>query len=128
MNILLDTHTFLWWITDDPLLPSGARDLIVDNKNTIYWSTASSWEIAIKYAMGRLPLPQPPENVIPLELGKNRVESLPIIDAHAFRAGQLPPHHRDPFDRMLVAQAQIESLSLLTDDPQIKMYGVEVRW
>ena len=128
MNILLDTHTFLWWITDDPLLPSGARDLIVDNKNTIYWSTASSWEIAIKYAMGRLPLPQHPENVIPLELGKNRVESLPIIDAHAFRAEQLPPHHRDPFDRMLVAQAQIESLSLLTDDPQIKMYDVEVRW
>jgi PIN domain nuclease of toxin-antitoxin system len=128
VKLLLDTHAFLWWITDDPLLPPNVRDLIGDSKNTLYWSTASSWEVAIKYALGRLPLPQRPEHFIPVELGKNRIESLPIVDAHAFQAGRLPPHHRDPFDRILVAQARIESFTLLTNDNRIQMYDVEVRW
>jgi PIN domain nuclease of toxin-antitoxin system len=128
MKFLLDTHTFLWWIIDDPQLSEKARELIGNGHNTLYWSAASSWEVSIKYALGRLPLPESPEQFLPAEIEKNRIESLPIIDAHAFRAGQLPHHHRDPFDRMLVAQAQAESLTLLSDDRQLSYYDVEIQW
>ena len=124
----MDTHTFLWWIIDDPQLSEEARELIGNGHNTLYWSAASSWEVSIKYALGRLPLPESPEQFLPAEIEKNRIESLPIIDAHAFRAGQLPHHHRDPFDRMLVAQAQAESLTLLSDDQQLSYYDVEIQW
>ena len=128
MKLLLDTHTFLWWITDNPQLSKKARELIGDGHNILYWSAASSWEVSIKYALGRMPLPEAPEQFLPAEIGKNRLESLPIIDAHAFQAGQLPHHHRDPFDRMLVAQAQVESLALLSNDQQLNHYDVEIRW
>jgi PIN domain nuclease of toxin-antitoxin system len=128
MKLLLDTHTFLWWITDDPHLSSKARALIGNRRNTLYWSAASSWEIAIKYALGRLPLPEAPEQFVLTELKKNRIESIPIMDAHAFQAGLLPLHHRDPFDRMLVAQAQVESLGLISNDQQLLFYDVEVYW
>jgi PIN domain nuclease of toxin-antitoxin system len=128
MKLLLDTHTFLWWITDDPQLSTKARELIGDGHNILYWSAASSWEVSIKYALGRMPLPEAPEQFLPAEIEKNRLESLPIIDAHAFQAGQLPHHHRDPFDRMLVAQAQVESLALLSNDQQLNHYDVEIRW
>jgi PIN domain nuclease of toxin-antitoxin system len=128
MKLLLDTHIFLWWVTDDPQLSTKARELIGDGHNTLYWSAASSWEVSIKYALGRMPLPEPPEQFLPVEIEKNRLESLPIIDAHAFQTGQLPPHHRDPFDRMLVAQAQVESISLLSNDRQLNHYDVEIHW
>ena len=128
MKLLLDTHTFLWWTTDDPQLSATALDLIADNRNTLYWSAASSWEVSIKYALGRLPLPDIPEQFLPAELGRNRIESIPIIDAHAFQAGRLPRYHRDPFDRMLVAQAQVEGLGLITNDSSIRRYEVEVYW
>ncbi len=128
MKLLLDTHTFLWWITDDPQLSTKARELIGDGHNILYWSAASSWEVSIKYALGRMPLPEAPEQFLPAEIEKNRLESLPIIDAHAFQAGQLPHHHRDPFDRMLVAQAQVESLALLSNDRQLNHYDVVIRW
>lgn len=128
MKLLLDTHTFLWWITDAPQISATARDLISDGNNVLYWSAASSWEVSIKYALGRLPLPDTPERFLPFELAQNRIESIPVIDDHAFQAGQLPRHHRDPFDRMLVAQAQIESLVLLSNDPQLTFYDVRVQW
>jgi len=128
MKFLLDTHTFLWWITEDQRLSPTANELISDGHNAIYWSAASSWEVAIKYDLGRLPLPDPPEYFLPVELEKNRIESLPIIDAHAFQAGLLPPHHRDPFDRILVAQAQVESLVLLSDDRHLSLYDVDLQW
>lgn len=128
MQLLLDTHTFLWWILDDPKLSTRARELIGDNRNTLYWSSASSWEVSIKYALGRLPLPETPEQFLPIELGKNRIESLAIIDAHAFQAGRLPHHHGDPFDRMLVAQALVESLGLISNDHQLSFYNVDVYW
>lgn len=128
MKILLDTHTFLWWILDDPKLSTKALELIGDNCNTLYWSAASSWEVSIKYALGRLPLPETPEQFLPTELGKNRIESLPIIDAHAFQAGRLPHHHGDPFDRMLVAQALVESLGLISNNKQLSFYNVDVHW
>ena len=128
MKLLLDTHTFLWWITDAPQISATARDLISDGHNVLYWSAASSWELSIKYALGRLPLPDTPERFLPFELAQNRIEAIPVIDAHAFQAGQLPRHHRDPFDRMLVAQAQVESLVLLSNDPQLSLYDVKVEW
>jgi PIN domain nuclease of toxin-antitoxin system len=128
MNLLLDTHTFLWWITDAPKLSKAARDLMGNGQNTLYWSAASSWEVSIKYALGRLPLPEIPEIFLPSELSQNRIESLPVIDAHAFRAGHLPRYHRDPFDRMLIAQAQVESLVILSNDQKLGLYGVEVCW
>jgi PIN domain nuclease of toxin-antitoxin system len=78
--------------------------------------------------LGRLPLPDDPANFLPAELGKNRIESLPIVDTHAFQAGSLPRHHRDPFDRMLVAQAQVESLELISNDPKINLYDVRTCW
>jgi PIN domain nuclease of toxin-antitoxin system len=128
MNILLDTHVFLWWITDDAQLSATARRLITDSGNILYWSAASSWEIAIKYALGRLPLPEKPEQFLTEELEKNRIESLPITDGHAFHAGRLPRHHKDPFDRMLIAQARTDSLLLLSCDSIFNLYDVETAW
>jgi PIN domain nuclease of toxin-antitoxin system len=128
MNLLLDTHVFLWWISDARQLSKPARECIADGQNTLYWSAASSWEVAIKHALGRLKLPKPPDRFIPTELAKNRVESLPIIDAHALRAGMLPSHHRDPFVRMLVAQAQMEGLVLVSNDPTLSHYEVSIEW
>ena len=128
MRILLDTHTFLWWIANAPQLSKTARRLIGDAGNVLYWSAASSWEAAIKHSLGKLPLPAAPEVFFPAELLLNQVELLPILDAHAFQAAQLPAHHKDPFDRMLVAQAQMEDLVLLSDDSQIRPYDVDVRW
>ena len=128
MRLLLDTHAFFWWITDDPQLSTKARELISDSHNTMYWSAASSWEVSIKYALGRLPLPETPDEFLPVELVKNRIESLSVIDAHAFQAGRLPRHHADPFDRMLVAQAQIESLVILSNDRKLSHYDVDILW
>lgn len=115
MKYLLDTHTFLWWITDSDRLPHTAREIIGDGSSELYWSPAGSWEIAIKHHLGRLPLPGPPESLIPAELAKNRINPLPILDSHAFKAGQLPMHHRDPFDRLLIAQAQLESMEIISN-------------
>ncbi len=128
MNVLLDTHAFLWWITDDSQLSETARNMIGTGKNTLYWSAASSWEVAIKYALARLPLPEEPGKFLTEELGKNRIESLSISDMHAFLAGRLPHHHKDPFDRMLIAQAKAESLILLSRDSIFNAYDVQVEW
>ncbi|MCW5210336.1 type II toxin-antitoxin system VapC family toxin [Desulfobulbus sp. N3] len=128
MNILLDTHAFLWWITDDAQLSETARRLIKDNGNTLYWSAASSWEVGIKYALGRLPLPDAPEIFLAQELAGNQIESLPITDRYAFQAGRLPRHHKDPFDRMLIAQAMTDSLILLSCDSFFDLYDVQVMW
>ena len=128
MKFLLDTHSFLWWITDSQLISQTAQEIIGDSNNDLFWSAASSWEVAIKYNLGRLMLPEAPELFIPTELVKNRIESLPIVDKHSFRAGQLPIHHRDPFDRMLIAQAQIEGMKIISNDHQISLYDIEMTW
>ena len=99
-----------------------------DGRNRLLWSVASSWEVAIKFALQRLPLPKPPARLLPEHLSQNRVDTLLITNAHAWRAGELPLHHRDPFDRMLVAQAQIEKIPLLSADPQLRTYEIEVMW
>ena len=128
MKILLDTHAFLWWITDDQKLSSRAREVISDAENELFFSAASGWEISIKVQLGRLKLPEEPERFIPEQLRMNFIRSLPIQMRHALFVSTLPNHHRDPFDRMLVAQAQLEEMSILSADLQISRYQVELIW
>ncbi len=128
MRFLLDTHTFLWWITDDPQLSSRAREVMADAAQELFLSAASGWEIAIKVRLGKLTLPEDREAYISEQLRINAIQSLPVRMAHALHVAGLPDHHRDPFDRMLVAQCQLEGLPILTVDPQISKYDVDVVW
>jgi PIN domain nuclease of toxin-antitoxin system len=128
MNVLLDTHAFLWWIADDPRLSQTARDAISDPDNEILVSAASAWEIAIKVGIGRLTVPAPAKRFVPSQVQRNGFVALPIQFEHALGAEGLPRHHKDPFDRMLVAQARAEKLILVTDDPLIQRYNVETLW
>ena len=128
MRYLLDTHTFLWWIVDSDLLSRRVREIISDGANTLYLSAASGWEIAIKAELGRLQLPDEPGKVIPEQMSLNTIVGLPIQMSHALHVHSLPKHHRDPFDRMLIAQSQVEQLPILTSDPDLAKYEVEVVW
>ncbi len=110
MKALLDTQVFLWWISDDPRLSSRASAIIKDGNNKLFLSAASGWEIAIKVRLGRLTLPEPLETFVPEQMALNAIEGLPIQMSHALHVYTLPDHHRDPFDRLLVAQAQLENL------------------
>ena len=128
MRALLDTHVFLWWISDDPRLSTHARKIITDGENTLFLSAASGWEIAIKAKLGRLKLPEPLETFVPEQMALNAIESLPIQMSHALHVHTLPLHHRDPFDRLLVAQAQLDNLPILTADPKIALYAIRTVW
>ena len=128
MRLLLDTHTFLWWISNDTRLSSRAREIISNGNNELLLSAASGWEIAIKVRLGRLQLPYEPERFIPEQLVINAIQSLPIKISHALHTYSLPIYHRDPFDRIIIAQAQLEGLPILTSDPQIAKYKVEIIW
>lgn len=128
MRILFDTHCWLWWLADDPRLEREARELITDRRNLLYLSAASSLEIAIKLSLGKLRLPEPPADYVPGRLAAEGMTALPIHHAHALHVATLPHHHRDPFDRLLIAQAQIERLPILTADEQLKAYDVEILW
>lgn len=123
MRLLLDTHILLWWLTDDPLLPTAARGAITDRQSAVYVSTATVWEIAIKRSLGRLDFPLDEMEGILADEGFN---PLPIAVAHAARAGSLPAIHRDPFDRMLVAQAQVEGLTVVSVDSMVRRYAVAI--
>ncbi|MBM4429845.1 MAG: type II toxin-antitoxin system VapC family toxin [Chloroflexi bacterium] len=126
MRILLDTQIFLWWIMDSPLLSQSARSLTAEGNNELFLSAASGWEIAIKTRLGRLQLPDAPERFVPEQLAQNRILSLPVLMSHALHVANLPDHHNDPFDRLLVAQAQVEDLPILTSDPNIARYDVRI--
>lgn len=128
MKYLIDTHAFLWWITDSQSLSKKVREIIGKAGNDLFWSVASSWEVAIKYKLGRLPLPDTPSVFITSELFKNRIESVQITNEHAFTAGQLPPHHKDPFDRMLISQAQLEDMTILSSHSTFQVYEVKTVW
>jgi len=119
-RVLLDTHVLLWWLADNPRLGSEARRLIGAAANSIHVSAASTWEIAIKQGLGKVTAPDDLDSIVERE----GFEKLPITLFHGQQAGQLPPLHRDPFDRMLVAQAQAEGLEIITGDLQIPRYGV----
>ncbi|MGH7899199.1 MAG: type II toxin-antitoxin system VapC family toxin [Candidatus Binatia bacterium] len=120
MNLLLDTHAFLWWLADDRRLSKGARDEIAAAQTTVYVSAATIWEIAIKVAAGRLNIERAD---IVGEITANGFRELPIRAAHANAAGRLPRHHDDPFDRMLIAQGLAEGLKIVTRDPDFAPYG-----
>lgn len=128
MKVLLDTQVFLWWVTNDARLSSRARDLISNGENEVMLSAASGWEIAIKSRLGKIQLPADPERFVPEQLMSNSFSGLPVLLDHALRVCALPDHHRDPFDRMLVAQGQLEHLPIITADSQIGKYDVEVIW
>jgi PIN domain nuclease of toxin-antitoxin system len=128
MKYLLDTHTFLWWNLEDPQLSPQAKEIIANGKNEIYLSAASAWEIAIKAAKGRLILPDDPTQYIADRMNFNRFQSLSVKISHACLVYQLPLHHNDPFDRLLIAQSQAEALPLLSGDVEISQYQVDVIW
>ncbi len=128
MRVLLDTHTLLWWIAEDARLSHKACDVMADGRNVLLVSAASGWEIAIKVGLGRIELPRPIAAFLSEQLRQNQMDVLPVQMSHALRVQELPPLHRDPFDRMLVAQAQLERLPILTADPSIARYDVEVVW
>jgi PIN domain nuclease of toxin-antitoxin system len=123
MNLLLDTHVFLWAVDNDPQLSSAARAAIIDGNNLVFVSAATAWEIAIKKATGKLTLPQ--GNYLD-ELRAHRFTPLDITTEHALAVEHLPPYHKDPFDRLLIAQAQIEKLVLVTADARIKQYAIQI--
>ena len=128
MRLLLDTHTFLWWIIDDTQLSSTARHIISDPQNELFLSAVSGWEIAIKAQLGKLKVPVELEDFIVKHMLHNAFNGLPIQMGHTLHVYNLPPLHRDPFDRLLVAQSQIEDFPILTADPQISQYEVQVIW
>ncbi len=128
MRILIDTECWLWSLSEFRRLNAAARSIIADRGNTIYLSAASSWEISIKCALGKLGLPEPPEKYVPSRMSAQDIKALPIEHVHALQVFSLPRHHRDPFDRMLIAQAQTESLTILTADKAFKYYDVELIW
>jgi len=122
VSFLLDTHILLWWLSDDPLLPRVAREAIASADSEVLVSAATAWEIAIKQAAGRLDAPADLLEAVEA----NDFETLPITAAHAIAAGALPPHHSDPFDRMLLAQAGAESLTLISVDIRFPQYDVDL--
>ncbi|MCU0834847.1 MAG: type II toxin-antitoxin system VapC family toxin [Chromatiaceae bacterium] len=122
MRLLLDTHVALWALTDDPRLSEPARALIADPANDVLVSAASVWEIAIKHALGRGDMPISGDQALDW-FRQAGYQLLPIAPEHAAAVEHLPDHHRDPFDRMLVAQAMAEPLRLLTHDPLVLRYG-----
>ena len=128
MRALLDTHAFLWWVTDDSRLSSTAQRIITEPGNSLFLSAASAWEIVIKVRLGKLTLPDAPEIYIPNRLELNRFESLPIQIVHTLQVTNLPDLHRDPFDRIIIAQSQVEKMPILTVDRRITQYPVDVIW
>ena len=128
MDLLLDTHALLWWLTADAQLGPQASAAIQHSSNRVYVSAVSAWEIAIKAATRKLQLPDPPPQYVTSRIAQNGFEPLPILLSHALHTYTLPPLHRDPFDRILIAQSQVESLPLLTADTQIMQYAVQVLW
>jgi PIN domain nuclease of toxin-antitoxin system len=128
MKLLLDTHALLWWLFDDPQLSPEARTAIADFDNTIFVSSASAWEIATKHRLGRLPEAAAVAKRLPTLLQRATFTPLPISVEHALAAGSLLGAHKDPFDRMLIAQARLEKLSVATIDKVFKDYGIAVVW
>ena len=128
MKVLMDTHVFLWWIEDNPRLSPRAREIISDIENEVFLSAASGWEIAIKARLGRIKLPQDPARFVMEQVTINAFRTLPIQLNHTLHVYTLPPIHRDPFDRILIAQSQLENIPIITADSYIAKYPVEVIW
>ena len=128
MRLLVDTHCWLWQLDSPERLNDAAREALTDGENEIFFSAASVWEIVIKTSIGKLSLPVPPREFIPSRLAALRHQSLAITQAHALALASLPLHHRDPFDRILIAQTRSEGLTLVTADAALVAYDVEILW
>lgn len=128
MKLLLDTCTFLWIAENSPRLSAAATSLFMDPENERYLSTASAWEIGIKFAIGRLPLPDKPDVFVPQMRNASGLHSLAVDEESALLAGRLKAFHSDPFDRMLVAQAVVHGMTILSPDPAIEQYAVRIAW
>ena len=128
MKFLIDTECWLWSLAEPGRLNSEAQAALVSADNEIYLSAVSSWEIAIKAAISKLALPEPPAVYVPKRMASENIRSLPIEHTHALRVYSLPTHHTDPFDRLLIAQAQTEALPIMTADRQFANYDVQLIW
>ena len=126
MQILLDTQVWLWLCKSPEKLSKQTRRQLLNERNELLLSAASVWEIAIKYSLRKLPLPSPPGEYIPEGLTMTDTHPVAVQFSHAIRVAQLPFHHRDPFDRLLIAQAQTEGVPIVTSDPKFKPYDVEI--
>ena len=127
-RLLLDTHAFLWFVTEDPKLSAAAQRMIAAGSNEPLLSAACVWEIVIKVSIGRLPIPGPLDSFIPEQLSTNRIALLPIELKHLLEIARLPLHHRDPFDRLLIAQAVVEGIPIVSADPAFDRYPIERIW
>jgi PIN domain nuclease of toxin-antitoxin system len=123
VRLLLDSHAFLWWLAEDKKLSPEARDAVADPSSIVHVSAATIWELAIKAALGKLDL-QGADLVE--EIAENDFVELPMTARHSSVAANLPRHHQDPFDRMLIAQAQVEGLTVVTRDPAFRSYGIAI--
>lgn len=128
MRALLDTHAFIWWANDDPSLTEAAREVIGDARNEVFLSAASTWEMAIKIAIGKLTLTLPIKAFVLSQLSLYQFRPLPITYEHSYGVELLPQHHRDPFDRLLISQAMVENLVILTADAKFAPYGIQTLW
>ena len=125
MTYLLDTHVWLWMLADPSRIRPDLAAELQAHQTRLLLSAASSWEIAIKWAVGRLSLPEPPATYVPSRMQRTNVESLAVTHPHALQVATLPRHHRDPFDRVLIAQAQLEGVAIVTADRALDDYDVE---
>ena len=128
MKVLLDTHAFIWWDSDPTKLSPQARAACEDRANVVLLSVASAWEMQIKLQLGKLKLNLPLVEIIESQQQRNNIEVLPVALAHVLALQNLPPHHKDPFDRLLIAQANVEGAILLCNDPVFAKYGVNAIW
>lgn len=128
MRFLLDTNALIWFIEGNPRLSAHARSLIEDEENELFVSIASLWEIAIKFGIGKLNLRQPFEELFPSQLEDNSIEILGITVEHLSQVSGLPLHHRDPFDRLIIAQAQVEHLPIISVDTMFDNYSIRREW
>jgi PIN domain nuclease of toxin-antitoxin system len=128
LRVLLDTHALLWWLSDDTALPRSARKIIAETKNTVLVSAASAWEIAIKVRLGKLPAAAGLVSDFCGQVERERFDLLVISADHGIRGSLLPGPHKDPFDRMLIAQAQAENLPVITHERVFEAYGVRRLW
>jgi PIN domain nuclease of toxin-antitoxin system len=126
VRLLLDTHVWLWWMLGSTRFSDEARDVMFDPDTTLYLSTASAWEIAIKYSIGKLPLPAPPASYIASRAEGGDFRVVDVRLEHALAVAELPRHHDDPFDRLLLAQCMVEGFRLVTADRRLSMYDVDL--
>ena len=128
MRVVVDTHSFLWLVTEDPKLSEFPKAILLDGGNELLCSAVAVFEIAVKYSLGKLKLAEPPREFMENRIRKNALSPLPVTLAHTYRVAHLPFHHRDPFDRLLVAQALEEDLPLLSADEILSEYGIRRIW